>query len=266
MPPNPRSILITGASSGIGRALACEYAAPGIQLALTGRDRDRMEDVAALCRDMGASVVSALIDVRDRDAITTWIRTVDNEHPIDLAIANAGITSGTGVGRPFEHPDIVRNVVATNIVGTINTIDPLVAPMRARGRGRIAIMGSLNAVRGMPYCPAYSASKAAIHVYAESLRGALARYGVGVTVIIPGFVKTPLNEDIVCPKPLQISGERAARQIRRGLDRGRAVIVFPRLLYYGLMMSRLLPPRLIDAVLASVHVHVPEKFDSYGDD
>lgn len=189
MPSKPQSVLITGASSGIGKALACEYATPGIQLALTGRDPDRMEEVAALCRDRGASVVTGLIDVRNREAIAAWIRTVDDEHPIDLAIANAGITAGTGEGRPFEHPDIVRNVIATNVIGTINTIDPLVARMSARGHGRIAVMGSLNALRGMPSCPSYSASKVAIHCYAELLRGALGPYGVRVTIVVPGFVK-----------------------------------------------------------------------------
>lgn len=261
MPPKPRSILITGASNGIGAALAREYAAAGTHLALVGRNPDRLAEVAALCRGMGASVTTGQVDVRDRDVLAAWIRRVDDEHPVDLAIANAGITAGTGMGRPREDPDIVRNVIATNIVGTINTVEPLVERMSARGRGRIAVMGSINAARGLPYCPSYSASKAAIHGYAESLRSALARHGVGITTVAPGFVATPLNEKIVCPKPLQTSAERAARRIRRGLDRGKPMIVFPRVLYYGLLLSYLLPRRLTDAFFANVHVDVPETFD-----
>ena len=261
MPSKPQSILITGASSGIGKALAREYAAAGTHLALAGRNPDRLEETAALCRGMGATVTIGQIDVRDRKALSAWVRAVDDEHPIDLAIANAGITSGTGMGRLREDPDIARNVIATNLVGTINTIDPLVERMSARGRGRIAVVGSINAVRGLPYCPSYSASKAAIHAYAESLRSALARHGVGVTIVAPGFIETQLNEQIISPKPLQISAERAARRIRRGLDRGKPMIIFPRMLYYGLLLSHLFPRRLTDAVFNNVHVDVPETFD-----
>lgn len=261
MASKPRSVLITGASSGIGGALAREYAADNVHIALNGRNQDRLETIAADCRAKGASVSVGLVDIRDRTKLSQWIFSVDDAHPIDLAIANAGITAGTGMGRLREHPDIVRNVIATNLVGTINTFDPLVERMCMRGRGRIAVMGSIGAVRGLPHCPAYSASKAAIHAYAEGLRGALVRQGVGVTIIAPGFVETPLNNDIVCPKPLLISAARAARIVHRGLDRSRAMIVFPRLLYYGLLLTRLLPTRWSDAVFSAVHVDVPEIFD-----
>jgi short-subunit dehydrogenase len=260
-----RSVLITGASSGIGRALALEYAAAGSQLALSGRNQERLEAVAAECRGKGASVTVGLIDVRDRNKLAQWIYSVDDAHPIDVAIANAGVTAGTGMGRTRENPDIVRDVIATNLVGTINTIDPVVERMCMRGRGRIGVMGSIGALRGMPYCPSYSASKAAVHAYAEGLRGAIARQGVGVTIIAPGFVETPLNSALISPKPLIVSDRRAAHVIRRGLDRGRAVIAFPRALYYGLMLTRLLPRRWSDAAFAAVHVDVPEKFDSMTD-
>jgi short-subunit dehydrogenase len=261
MPASPQSILITGASSGIGRTLALSYAGAGTHLALAGRNRKRLEAIAAECRAKGATVSLGLVDVRDRDRMAQWVISVDDINPIDLAIANAGITAGTGNGRPREHADIVRNVVATNLLGTINTIDPTVERMCMRGRGRIAVMGSIAALRGLPYCPSYSASKAAVHVYAEALRGALAPRGVGVTIIVPGFVATPLNADIVCPKPLLMDDRRAVRIIRRGLDRGQAVIAFPRLLYFGLLLTRFLPRRLTDAAFAAVPVDVPEKFD-----
>jgi len=265
MMPKPRSILITGASSGIGKALAIEYAAAGTHLALGGRNQERLKSVAAECKGKGASVTVGLVDIRDRSKLSQWIFSVDDENPIDLVIANAGITAGTGMGRLREHPDIVRSVIETNLLGVINTIDPALERMCMRGGGRIAVMGSLGALRGMPYCPSYSASKAAVHTYAEGLRGGVARLGVGVTIIAPGFVSTPLNNAIVCPKPLLMSEDRAARIIRRGLDRGRAVIAFPRALYYGLLLARLLPLRWADAAFAAVHVDVPEKFDSMAD-
>jgi NADP-dependent 3-hydroxy acid dehydrogenase YdfG len=141
MKPMPRSVVITGASSGIGRALAREYAATGVHIALSGRNQERLEMVAADCRAKGASVTVGLVDVRDRTKLSQWILSVDDVHPIDLAIANAGITAGIGIGRLREHADIVRNVIATNLVGAINTIDPVVERMCMRGRGRIAVMG-----------------------------------------------------------------------------------------------------------------------------
>lgn len=126
-------------------------------------------------------------------------------------------------------------------------------------------MGSIGALRGLPSCPAYSSSKAGLHAYAESLRPTLAAQGVGVTIIAPGFVDTALNRDIVCPKPLIMSAERAASIIRRRLERGDAVIAFPRLLALGLQLTRLLPRRLTDLAFAAVHVDVPERAELYNE-
>lgn len=146
MPP-PRSILITGASSGIGRELACSYAAPGIRLALTGRNKDRLAESAARCEARGATVTPALLDVRAHERVAAWIRAVDDECPIDLVIASAGVTAGRSFGRLREDPDAARALIATNLVGTINTIDPIVERMCMRGRGHIAVMGSIGAFR-----------------------------------------------------------------------------------------------------------------------
>lgn len=253
-----RSILITGASSGIGRALAQAYAAPGVRLALGGRNRERLEEIAAACRAKGAEAATAEIDVREREKLAAWIRSVDDAKPIDLAIASAGITSGLGIGRQREYPEAVRAMFAINLAGSVNTAEPVIERMCARGAGQVAFMGSIAAVRGLPSCPAYCAAKAAVHAYAESLRGGLTPQGVTVSLIVPGFVATALNKDIVSPKPLQISAERAASIIRRGLDRRRPVIAFPRLLYYGAHALRLLPARFGDYVLRLAHVDIPE--------
>lgn len=255
----PQSIVITGASSGIGRALALAYAAPGIHLALAGRDQSRLDETAGRCRAAGATVTKGLIDVRDRERTASWIRAVDDCHPIDLAIASAGITAGLGMGRLREEPAVVHDVITTNLFGAINTIDPVAERMCMRGRGRVAVVGSIGAFRGLPSCPAYSASKAGIHAYAESLRPTLAAQGVTMTIIAPGFVETALNRDIVCPKPLQMTADRAAAIIQRRLDRGDAVIAFPRLLSYGLQLTRLLPRRWVDLALVRIHVDVPDR-------
>ncbi len=261
-----RSILISGASSGIGCALARLYAQSGTHLALIGRDEPRLNAIAAECRSAGAAVTTLQQDVRARKALADWIAAVDDGHPIDLVIAAAGVTSGTGVGRRRENPEMARATLDINVGGLLNTVEPVIERMSIRGGGRVALVGSLAALRGLPYCPAYCASKAAVHLYAEAIRANLAPQGVRVTLIVPGFVSTPLNHDMICPKPLQISVERAAHIIHRGLGRGADVIAFPRLLYYGTHLLRLLPTRWADTIIGQFHVDIPERLQQIAED
>lgn len=253
----PRSILITGASSGIGAAVAREYAAPGVRLVLVGRDGQRLEQVAVACRAKGAEVELGMVDVRDRAAMRDFLLAADTRRPLELLLANAGINTGLPAGELAEDPDAVRGIFAINLLGVLNTVEPLIAPMAARRAGVIAMTGSIAAVRGLPYSPAYCATKAAVHLYAESLRGTLARKGVAVSLIVPGFVHTPLNADLVAPKPLAMNDERAARIIRRGLDRRKPLIAFPRLLYWGARLTTVLPTRLVDFFMVRQRVDVP---------
>jgi short-subunit dehydrogenase len=255
---DPRSILITGASSGIGRAVARAYAEPGRRLTLIGRHAERLAAVAAECNVKGAATETVLLDVRDREAAWRTLRELDAREPFDLVLANAGIATGLKPGQFAENPDAVRGTIATNLFGVLNTVEPLIDPMCARGRGQIAIVSSIAAIRGLPYSPAYCASKAAVHLYADSLRGNLEPRGVTVSLICPGFVHTPMNEKLIAAKPLAISDEKAARIIRRGLDRGRALIAFPRLLYLGARFISFLPARLVDRVMNRMHVDMQE--------
>jgi short-subunit dehydrogenase len=255
---DPRSILITGASSGIGRAVARAYAEPGRRLTLIGRHAERLAAVAAECTVKGAATETVLLDVRDREAAWRTLRELDAREPFDLVLANAGIATGLKPGQFAENPDAVRGTIATNLFGVLNTVEPLIDPMCARGRGQIAIVSSIAAIRGLPYSPAYCASKAAVHLYADSLRGNLEPRGVTVSLICPGFVHTPMNEKLIAAKPLAISDEKAARIIRRGLDRGRALIAFPRLLYLGARFVSFLPARLVDRVMNRMHVDMQE--------
>jgi len=255
---DPRSILITGASSGIGHAVARAYAEPGRRLTLIGRHAERLAAVAAECTVKGAATETVLLDVRDREAAWRTLRELDAREPFDLVLANAGIATGLKPGQFAENPDAVRGTIATNLFGVLNTVEPLIDPMCARGRGQIAIVSSIAAIRGLPYSPAYCASKAAVHLYADSLRGNLEPRGVTVSLICPGFVHTPMNEKLIAAKPLAISDEKAARIIRRGLDRGRALIAFPRLLYLGARFVSFLPARLVDRVMNRMHVDMQE--------
>lgn len=253
-----RVVLVTGASSGIGRGIALAYAAPGTRLRLLGRDATRLEATAEAARSKGAVVETGLVDVRDRVAMERWIVAADAEQPFDLAVANAGITTGLGPRDLTEDPEAVRAIIATNLIGALNTAEPLMGPMSARGQGQLAFVGSIAGLRGLPYSPAYCVTKAGVHAYTESIRSRLERRGVVVSLIVAGFVKTPLNDSIAAIKPGEISEDRAGQVIRRGLDKGRAVIAFPTFLYASALAGRLLPARVYDRLMGGIEVTVPQ--------
>ncbi len=241
---NPAHILITGASSGIGEALAREYAGPGRFLALSGRDGGRLKEVAEACRSFGAEVEAKTVDVADRDATRRWIGKIDAGHPLDLVIANAGISSGSG-GRG-ENETQARDIFSVNMAGVLNTVWPAIGPMRERGQGQIAIVSSMAAFRGLPGAPAYSASKAAVKTYGEALRGWLGKDGVRVSVVLPGFVRTRMTEGNIYPMLFIIDAGKAARIIRKGLERNKARIGFPWPVYWTAWFLGALPPAVTD--------------------
>ena len=244
---SPDSILITGASSGIGAALALEFAGPGVRLALTGRNKARLNAVAETCRAAGAEARIEVLDVCAREALATWINEVDDAAPLDLVIANAGISAGTGRGGESEAQ--TRRIVATNLDGVLNTVLPAVDRMRPRGRGQVAIMSSLAGFQGFPGAPAYCASKAAVRVWGEALRGDLHGAGIGVSVICPGYVRSAMTAVNDFPMPLLMDADRAARIIRRGLTRNRPRIAFPWRLYAAVRLISALPPALTGPLL-----------------
>ncbi|MDF2096266.1 SDR family NAD(P)-dependent oxidoreductase [Aquibaculum arenosum] len=244
---NPRHVLITGATSGIGAALAQAYAEPGRLLSLTGRDGTRLAAVAESCRKAGAEVVAATLDVCDRERLTRWIEEVHRQRPLDLLIANAGISAGTGGDGETEEQ--VRRIFAVNGDGVVNSVLPAIDLMRRQGHGQIALMSSLAAFRGFPGAPAYCASKAMVRVWGEALRGVLAPDGIGVSVICPGYIDTPMTRVNRFPMPLLMSSERAARICKRGLARNRARIAFPFPTYFAAWLLGALPPGLTDPLL-----------------
>ena len=244
---NPRRIVITGASSGIGEALALAYARPGVSLALSGRDVGRLEAVAARCREGGASAEGAVLDVAERAAMAQWIAGLDAADPLDLVIANAGVD-----GTAFPPEERLRAIFRSNVEGVVNTIEPALALMVPRRRGQVAIMASLAGFVGMPGAPAYGASKAAVRVLGEALRGRHAAEGVEISVICPGFVRTRMTFGNRFPMPFLWDPDRAARRIVRGLARNQGRIAFPWPMYLGVRALQLLPQPLLERVLARV--------------
>lgn len=239
---SPERILVTGATGGIGAALARAYAAPGRTLFLHGRDAARMEEVARECRERGAAVQAKLLDVRDTAALLDWLGTLAP----DLAIVNAGVS-----GAAREDWGEVAEILEVNVRAAIATVHGVLPAMRARGRGQIALVSSLAAWYGLPATPAYSASKAALKAYGEALRPWLAPIGIRVSVVLPGFVRTGMTERFRGPKAFVLEPDEAARRIVRGLARDRARIAFPLPVALAMRFLALLPPALAGRLLVA---------------
>lgn len=244
------SILITGASSGLGAGLARAFAASGTTLHLSGRDLARLDEVAGQCRAKGAQVHLRQVDVTDPAACADWVLASESVSPLDLVIANAGISAGTGGGG--ETAEQTRTIFATNVDGVFNTVMPALPPMQSRRRGQIAIMSSLASFRGFPGAPAYCASKAAVRVWGEGLRGEMAPFGIGVSVICPGFVETPMTAVNRFRMPFLMDVERASRIMARGLEENRGRIAFPWPMHVMARIAGCLPSRLMDRIAAGM--------------
>lgn len=251
----PSNILITGASSGIGAALARQYAGPDMFLALCGRDEMRLGVTAQACRDKGAIVEEAVMDVTDREAMQAWVAAIDDRHPLDLVIANAGVSGGTGGSNEGEPALQVRKIFDVNLSGVLNTIEPVLPRMLAREAGQIALMSSLASFSGWPGAPAYSASKGAVRLYGEALRGALGKKGIRVNVICPGFIKTPMTAINNYAMPFMVDADQCASAIIRALRKNRGRIAFPWQTYFLAGLVGLLPHWLS----LRIFIKLPEK-------
>ncbi len=250
----PCSILITGASSGIGAALAHLYASEGKILFLSGRNDERLTAVARSCEAQGAEAYTSILDVTHRKAMSNWINYAHGRAALDLIVANAGISGGTAGGVETESQS--RQIFAVNIDGVLNTVLPGLEVMGSRGVGQIAIISSLAGFLPMPGAPAYSTSKAAVRHFGEALRSSAARRGVGISVICPGFVHTRMTAVNTFSMPFIMTAERAAAIILRGIERDQARIAFPFPMYMAVYaLGQLLPPAVLRFVLA----RLPEK-------
>lgn len=247
---NPLSILITGASSGIGRALAVAYARPGVTLFLGGRAEDRLQAVAADCTARGAKVTTAAIDVTDGPAMQEWISACDEAAPLDLVMANAGISLGDAL--EYDLARHTSEIFAVNVDGVFNTVHPAIHVMRRRKRGQVAIMSSLAGYFGMAGAPAYSSSKVAVRAYGEALRGLLRPQGITVNVICPGFIETHMTARNRFRMPFLMKPEKAAEIIRRGLadNKGRIAFPFPMLAVVRLLQA--LPASWLDFIMRNL--------------
>lgn len=220
-------VLITGASSGIGAELAALYAARGRPLVLWGRDAARLENVAGHARSRGVKVHTRVLDLMDGAAAIAALREDDDSYPLDIAILAAGL------GDMRRGNDVVERAEDVLRLGLVNYATPSAMAAAAaecmvkRGHGHIVLIGSVAAFHALPFAAAYSGSKAGIKRFAEAQQMALAPLGIGVTLVSPGFVDTPMSRRVVGAKPFMQSAPAAARRIADAVDRNRPHLVFP---------------------------------------
>lgn len=248
-----KMIIITGASGAIGRALALAYAQAGVTLLLQGRNSQALQETAEACRVAGAEVVTKTLDLLNQQSTLDWVTEVCQQQVPDLFIANAGMNIHAGENSQDEDIHQVGQLVDLNVRCVLQMTNLIAASMRRAGRGQIALISSLAGYYGLPVTPSYSASKAALKAYGEGMRGALAEAGVGVTVVMPGYVDSSMCHEMPGPKPFLWSPERAARVIKKGLDANRARVSFPFPLNLGCWFLSVLPSALSQRILQWLH-------------
>ena len=243
------NIVITGASRGLGAALAERFAAPGCDIGLIGRDAVALAAVAARCVAQGATTRVGLVDVRDGAAMAGLLGEWDAAKPIDLAIANAGVTGGRQADGTMDGIAGARRLVETNLLGAMHLAEPLIPLMQGRRRGAIGLISSLAALRGMPDHPAYCASKAGVLAYGEGLRAALRGDGITVSVVLPGYFDTALDAHWTGAKPLALPLAVMADRVAAALRAGRGRCFIPWRLGLLLRLLALLPSPLGDRLI-----------------
>jgi short-subunit dehydrogenase len=240
-------VFLTGASSGIGEALARHYAARGATLGLVARRADLLE---SLGRSLPAGAETYTADVRDLGALKAAAADFMAKHGVpDLVIANAGVSHGT-LTEHADDAEVFRQILDINVVGMVNTFHPFVAAMRKAGRGTLAGVASVAGYRGLPGAGAYSASKAAAIKYLESLRVEMRGTGVRVATVCPGYIATPMTEKNPYPMPFIITADDFARRFARALDAGKDYAVIPWQMGLVAKLLAVLPNALFDAAFS----------------
>jgi short-subunit dehydrogenase len=222
-----KTILITGASSGIGASLARAYARGGVTLLLWGRDQARLDAVASQCRAQDAAVTIQAFDLRDTDVFLSCIAAADAATPIDLAIFNAGL-GGTAPGNlPAEAPETAKAIAEVNFIAPVMGAHAIADAMARRGAGHIVLVGSISESYPLPMAPTYAATKAGLRLFAEALGLRLSKHGVVVSLVSPGFVDTPMSLKVTEAKPFLMTADAAAAVIVRKIAAKKRVIVVP---------------------------------------
>lgn len=238
-----QTILITGASTGLGAALARQLAAPGVTLILCARRLAPLETLADSLRAAGAEVIAEAVDVADQSAVIQWAERMWKRGPVDLAVFNAGIFAGRTPDGLAEEAQAAATVIATNLTGAVTPALVLSARMRQRRAGQLVFISSLAAFGPLADAPSYSASKAGLTAFARALREDLAPDGVHVKIVHPGHVETCQTAQHIGSLPGIVTADRAARLVLRAIHSNRSEHAFPKHLRLALGLMALLPWR-----------------------
>ena len=254
----PDSVLVTGASSGIGEALVVECARRGVRnIFFCGRDAERVSAVVRKCEaaaaDCGSvkrvTVRGEVLDVTDEESVRKWLQECNATAPLEVVFSNAGI--GTGI----ENEENVRRTFSTNVGGNLNVVLPLIEIFRRNAaagigsaRRQIVLTASIAGYAPLSTCPAYAATKAAMKSWGLSLRGMLKREGIWVNVICPGFIRSRITDRNTCPMPFFMEADRAAKIMLDRVDRNVGLIAFPWPMRFGVWLMSALPWRVSEFI------------------
>jgi len=261
MAPRPLAF-ITGASSGIGQALAARFYAEGHDLALVARNTQAMHDWA---RAQGLdparhAIYGADVSVAD-SIVAAGLQCIERQGLPQVVVANAGVSWGIDTAER-EDLEVMAQLLATNNLGMAATFHPFIRAMQARGSGTLVGMASVAAIRGLPGHGAYCASKAGVVAYCESLRGELRARGVRVVTLLPGYVATPLTRENRYPMPFLLTADEFARRAHAAIVRQASHAVIPWQMGIVAKLLRILPNALFDRLLQgrqTKHRHNPQR-------
>lgn len=241
-------ILLTGASSGIGEALAVELARRGATLGLLARREDLLQDLATRCESAGGTARIFPVNVTDSDGLHLAAEHLRGEFShIDILIANAGIGGNDEATRTYQ-PDAVKAIIDVNLLGAVNAIHAVVPAMLERGSGQLVGISSLAGFRGLPKSAAYSASKAGMTAFFESVRLDVQAQGINVTIIQPGFIKTPLTAGRHNKMPFIMELEDAIPHFVRAIEKKKKFAAFPWQLATIVRAGKFMPAWLYDRI------------------
>ena len=240
-----QNILITGASSGIGEALALHYSSLGIKnLFICGRNKERLQNVANKCKQYGVNVISQILDITNEKQTTEWIQQCNNIAPLHLVFANAGVATLQEIS-----PNI-RQTFTTNVFGVINTALPVIDLWKQAPKEQpkhLVLTASIAGYHGLPACPSYSASKACVIAWGEAIRIELAKKtSIKVSTLAPGFVRSRITDNNTCPMPFFMEADKAAALIAHRVEKNIGLIAFPWQMRFATWLLSILPNCISD--------------------
>jgi len=242
-------VMITGASSGIGRGLTLELARRGAAIGLVARRSELLAEIVTEIEAANGKALALVVDVNDAEALRREADRLRRElGPIDVLIANAGIAT---VDHAVDlHPAQVANVIKVNVLGAVNSVAAVLPEMVARGEGQLVAISSLSAYRGLPKSAAYCASKAALSSFFECVRIDIQNSGVDVTIIHPGFIKTPLTAGRHSKMPFLMELDEAVKKMIRAIEKRKKTVAFPWQLASIVRLGMVMPNFMYDRIAA----------------